>query len=72
MMQVSLWREGDETSGVSLVYLGDAIAMEFNHMGKNTPHYFETKAQAVDFIIRSAYGLLSAGYQVYEPEEDSN
>lgn len=70
MLHVTLWRENDESSGVSLVYLGDSIAVEYDHTGKPTPHYFNTKSEAVEFIIRSAYGLLSAGYKIFENEED--
>lgn len=68
MMQVTLWREGDEKSGVSLVNFGEGVAVEYDSNGKPTSHYFNTNAEASDFIIRSAYGLLSAGYTVYEPE----
>jgi len=69
MLSVTLWRKDDVQSGVSLVYLGEAVVCEYNNEGRQTPHYFETKSQAVDFIIRSAYGLLSAGYEIFEPEE---
>ena len=68
MLSVTLWRENDERSGVSMVYVGDAVVQEFNYQGVPTSHYFKTKSEAVDFIIRSAYGLLSAGYKVFEDE----
>lgn len=66
MLQVTLWKKDDEKSGVSLMYLGDAVAMEYDHTGKPTPHYFDTKAEAIGFIIKQAYALLSLGYEVFE------
>lgn len=65
MMQVTLWKKDDEKSGVSLSYIGDEVVLEFDHTGKPTPHYFDTKAEAIGFIIKQAYALLSLGYEVF-------
>lgn len=66
MMSVTLWKKDKVDSGVSLLYLGDAVVCEYNNEGRQTPHYFETKSQAVEFIIKQAFALLSLGYEVYE------
>jgi len=65
MMQVTLWKKDNEQSGVSLSYVGDEVVLEFDYTGKPTAHYFDTKAEAIGFIIKQAYALLSLGYEVF-------
>lgn len=65
MMGVSLWKKDRVETGVSLMYLGDAVVLETNNSGETKPHYFEDIAEAQTFIIKQAYALLSLGYEVY-------
>lgn len=64
-MGISLWRDGQIESAVSLVYIGDDVVLETDGLGKPTPHYFDNTPDAKAFIIRQAYALLSLGYEVY-------
>jgi len=63
---VALWRNEDIDSVVRMMYVGDATVLEAQGSGGPQAHYFETKSESVEFMIRSAYALLSLGYKVVE------
>lgn len=64
-MTITLWRNGEVSSAVSLIYLGEDVVLETDGVGKPTPHYFESTPAAKEFIIKQAYALLSLGYEVH-------
>lgn len=67
MNYIALWRDEDIETSVRLMYAGDAVVLESKGSeGSPLAHYFETRAEALDFMIRSAYALLSLGYKVVE------
>lgn len=63
-MNVILWRDNEVGSAQRLDFIGDAIVLETVGDGKPKPHYFDADSQAIEFIIKSAYALLSLGYEV--------
>lgn len=64
-MTITLWRNGEVSSAVSLIYLGDDVVLETDGLGNPKPHYFESTPAAKEFIIKQAYALLSLGYEVH-------
>lgn len=64
-MNVILWKDKQLDSCVRLRFVGDAVVLE---QSGNDPaiksHYFDLDSQAIEFIIRQSYGLLSLGYEV--------
>lgn len=64
-MDITLWRDDEVESAVSLIYIGDDVVLETDGAGNPTPHYFDNTPDAKSFIIKQAYALLSLGYEVY-------
>lgn len=65
MNMVTLWRDKDESTGVTLHYAGDATVLESSILPIKA-HYFKTNGEAKEFIIKQAYALLSLGYEVFD------
>jgi hypothetical protein len=63
-MFVTLWKDKDESTGVTLSYAGDATVLESSVLLIKA-HYFKTNSEAKEFIIKQAYALLSLGYEVH-------
>ncbi|AXG66260.1 hypothetical protein SEA_ANNADREAMY_173 [Streptomyces phage Annadreamy] len=61
---VTLWKDKDESTGITLHYAGDATVLESSILPIKA-HYFETNSEAKEFIIKQAYALLSLGYEVH-------
>lgn len=61
---VTLWKNKDESTGITLRYEGDATVLESSILPIKA-HYFKTNGEAKEFIIKQAYGLLCLGYEVY-------
>jgi hypothetical protein len=63
-MNIVLWKNEDVATSVGLHYAGDAIVLERNGEDPIKPHYFEKNGEAIEFIIKQTYALLSLGYEV--------
>ena len=63
-MFLTLWKDKDESTGVTLHYAGDATVLESSILPIKA-HYFKTNSEAKEFIIKQAYALLTLGYEVY-------
>lgn len=63
-MNVSLWKNKDESTGINLSYAGDATVLE-SSINPIKAHYFKTNGEAKEFIIKQAFALLSLGYEVF-------
>lgn len=63
-MFITLWKNEDETTGITLDYVGDATVLE-SSITPIKAHYFKTNREAKEFIIKQAFALLSLGYEVH-------
>lgn len=63
-MTITLWRDEDPQTGVTLMNIGDGVVLECPPGGPPRPHYLGGRVEADEFVIRQAYALLSMGYRV--------
>ncbi|QNN99252.1 hypothetical protein SEA_FAUST_178 [Streptomyces phage Faust] len=63
-MTITFWKDGDDQTGITLSYVGDATVLEAS-INPIKAHYFKTNSEAKAFIIKQGYALLSLGYEVY-------
>jgi hypothetical protein len=68
-MNITLWKNGDNQSGITLDYVGDAIVLE-SSINPIKAHYFKTSGEAKEFIIKQACALLSLGYEVFANDSE--
>ncbi len=64
---IALWRDEDIDTIVRMMYVGASTILESKGSdGRPVAHYFATKSESIEFMVKSAYALLSLGYKVVE------